>query len=255
MKSLRQILAYGLFAVVAVGCRGRDGRVEVRAELGPDQPLTDLEVAFLPFDAEALRDSLSTQATTPRPSFTELTTELLEYRPGDGKHLTTLMAPLNAFRDTVATLSDSLLRLDPNSRAYRTLYARFRRQYIELMRRGAERDATMRELYASDYALAERASRAADSLRAWEGVALARYPELADSAVAQSGLEPIRVTTDSAGRTHVNLKRGPWWLTARLRHPDNPFLEYYWSVGLVVTGRFPVVVPLSPINVEERWRY
>lgn len=247
------VLPLGLSLLSACGS---STPVQVRAAFQPGVPLRGLEIAALPFDVDALLDTLARAASTPRPSFPDIEEQIREYRPRprDGRSVESdVTAAWLATRDSVARLSQSLSRMDRRAPAYRLAYDRFRELYGRYTARQAAREAGARRVFATDHALAARASRAADSLRAWERVAYRAFPELA-AALAAS--RPVRrARTDSAGTTRFDLPAGRWWIEARLPDPDNPFRELHWNAPISVTAGLPFAVPLLRANARDRWRH
>lgn len=229
--------------------------VVVRVEDATGRPVPELEVAALPFDPVRVLDSLRSASPSPAPDFSELEAELRAWeRPADDPY-DDLNRPWLALRDSVLALSDSLHDMDRGEPGYATRYARFRQLYARLAERAAERDRALRDVSGSDVTLARRAAAAADSLRAWEYEAFAPYGELAASAVVRSGREVAEGATDTHGTLTLKLEPGRWWLVARRPDPDNPFMEYFWSVPVTATRVVPARVPLTPDNAEWRWRH
>ena len=64
-----------------------------------------------------------------------------------------------------------------------------------------------------------------------------------------------RTETDSVGGVEVELPNGDWWVTARARDPDNPFMEFYWNVPVRVRTGLPFSLPLMRENATVRWRH
>lgn len=232
----------------------REAPLEIRAALAPGGPMAGLTIAVLPFDPAALLDSLATRAPTPRPQFPDLERTLAAFQlPADSGEPPPGIA-WRALRDSVAHLADSLNRVDRGAPGYAAAYGRFRHLYARLAQRAAERDAAIRHARRDELELVRRARAAADSLRTWERDAYAAFPDLARAAAQRAGRPVRQVTTDSIGIARVALEPGAWWLSARWPHPDNPFLEYQWTVPVRVAG-LPVAVPLTARNVETHWRH
>jgi hypothetical protein len=245
----------GLGLVLAVtACGEQRGAIHVQVSLAR-QALAGLEITALPFDPERLLDSLDTLAPTPKPTFPELEQELADFVPPDLRRFSAAAAPWRALRDSVADLAGSLGQIDRRSTEYASLYARFRTMYARLAQYSADRDRAVRELRGADRNLTERVRVAAESLRAWEETAYARYPALAASEQLRAGRAAHQSVTDSAGAAHLTLEPGDWWLVARAPVASNPFQEYRWNVRVRLTGWLPVKVPLFEGNRERQWRH
>ncbi len=241
-------------APLSVACHA-ETTIVIRAELAEGEPVPDLGVTALPFDPVGLLDSLSAVAPRPKPDFSDLETELREYERPDNAPYTELNRPWLALRDSVVALSDSLIAMGRSEPGYATRYARFRQLYARLAERASERDRALRDVAGEDVTLARRAAAAADSLRAWEYEAFASYGELAAAATVRAAREVTEGETDSEGVLELEIEPGRWWLVARQPDPDNPFMEYFWSVPVTVTRVVPVRVPFTPQNAQWRWRH
>jgi hypothetical protein len=239
---------------MATGCGGDASPVLVRASLGHGEPVTGLEITALPFDAEAVLDSLADAAPTPRPTFRALEAELAAYRSPEDDRLAEASIPWLALHDSVSRLADSLNGMDRRGATYARMYARFRQLYARLQQRATERDRALEELRGEDVTLARRAQAASEELRTWERDAYSAYPQIAAEALDRRGVEFVRATAAEDGTLHLELPPGEWWIVARLADPENPFQEYYWNVPLTVGWR-PVGVPLSERNTVRRWRH
>jgi hypothetical protein len=237
-----------------IACQAETAIV-VQAEFAGGDPVPDLGVMALPFDPAQLLDSLRAVAPWPKPDFGDLEAELREYERPDNAQYAELNLPWLALRDTVVALSDSLMAMDRSEPGYATRYARFRQLYARLAERASERDRALRDVAGEDVALARRAASAADSLRAWEYEAFASYGELAAAAVIRAERGVAEGETDNAGMLELEIEPGRWWLVARRPDPNNPFMEYFWSVPVTATRVVPVRVPLTPQNAQWRWRH
>jgi len=254
----RAPLKFGLVAalICCSGCLPSDYDVEITV-ISPDGvPLAGLEITVLPFDRDALRDSLAVASGVAKPSYDDLEAALLSYELPDLSHLETSFLPWQAIYDSVRRLADSLHEAGADrSNSYAAAYDRLRSQYQRLARSTVERDDAIREHVGDDKELAMRAAAAADSLRAWEGAALASYPELVDSAIAMSMRSPQSGNTNTEGVVEFTLVPGQWWIVAAWPDPKNPFREEYWNVGLSVRLFGSKSIVLNSENSRATWRY
>ncbi len=53
----------------------------------------------------------------------------------------------------------------------------------------------------------------------------------------------------------LNLEPGRWWILARTRVPDNPFLERRWNVPVTLNRLLGVHLPLWERTTVLRWRH
>jgi hypothetical protein len=246
------LLAAGL---TLSGCRDH-APVHIHAFLAAGVPLRRLEVAALPFDPDQLLDSLAQNAGTHRPVFSELEGRLQGYRRTETR--TSLPSPSIqwfAVRDSVVRMARGLRNEDRRAPGYKEGYARFRQLYTRYTAQEAERERQLRGSFKEDRSLAEEATRASDSLRAWERAAYRDFPLIADQRLASLGRPVAQVQTDSLGSAELALPNGDWWIKARFPQPDNPFEEYDWTLPIHVRGGLPIGLPLVRDNASLRWRY
>ncbi len=231
-----------------------EGDLSVRLSLHQEE-LRGVQVAAIPFDPDAILDSLAGTAIDPSPTFSALEEALFAFEPSDDTALATINEPWLALRDSVAALSESLQAMDRADPAYAVAYEQFRVLYAEFTRRTAQRDRELSALDGNAVKLARWAQAAADTLRTWERIVYAAYDSLASAALTASGREAHTFTTEANGEAHVTLEPGMWWLVVRRGDTENPFLEYYWNVPVQVNGLVPTVLPLTESHARLRWRH
>jgi len=247
-----------LLAVIQVACSS-EAELEVRLLPQPGVSPAGLDVTALPVNPDALLDSLAAAARSPRPAFPELERAMEAFRTGsdhpDSTSALHATSAWQAVRDSLETLAGQLRTLDRASLAYREGYQRLRALYERLGQRAAERDRALESGAGPERELALRAERAADSLRQWERVAYADFPARLEAALRQTGRDVQQATTDSTGAVRFTLTPGRWWIQARVRDPENPFVEHYWNVPVTLTRLVPVAVPLRARSALLRWRH
>lgn len=240
---------------MAMGCLDGEGHATIRVGT-PPVPITWDAVEFLalPVDAMGIIDSLTAAASSPPPVFPGLDSAMANYERPDPAAADDIHEQWVKARDDVRALSDSLQRVDRESRAYARLYATFRDRYDELVKREAALERALGNLTDADVALAERASAAADTLRAWEEWAFADLDSILDARIAASHRSEHRLPANTP-ELELHLEPGPWWLTARIPHPTNPFLEVVWNVPFTVNRLVPAIVPIIDRHVTLQWRH
>jgi hypothetical protein len=231
--------------------------VRVRTLFQGSVPVPDVELTAVPFNPAQLLDSLADVAPTPEPDFSGLEARIRDYRRDSTAAVPQTDATVAwlATRDSVARMSRELARQDRRAPGYREAYARFRQLYARYAARQADRETGLRRFFSKDWALATEASRASDSLRAWENQAYRGFPEVAERTLAMTGREVSRIKTDSVGAAEMELPNGDWWVLARVRDPENPFQELSWSVPIRVSAGLPFSLPLIRANAVSRWRH
>ena len=202
-------------ALGLLGCSASEYHIEVIARYPNSVALANLTITALPFNRGVLRDSLVEANEIPPPQFPDLETELATFTRPDISGLTESFLPWQSVHDSVRHLADSLNITGPDSsHQYARAFARLRDLYQRLAQSTVRRDAAIREQVGDDRELASRASAAADSLRAWERLTFARFPELADSALARAGRGVHSATTNNHGTAQFTLSPGRWWIVA-----------------------------------------
>jgi len=230
--------------------------VHIHASLAAGVPLAGLEITALPFDPQGLLDSLTLSAPTPKPAFGDLAGRLLAYHRHEiSGSVRSPSIQWIAVRDSVARRARDLRKEDRRDAGYKGEYARFRELYARYTAQEILREKQLRGSLTDDRALADEATRASDSLRAWEREAYRELSRIADQRMARMGRPLTQVQTDSLGSARVILPNGDWWVEARLPQLDNPFAEYDWTVPIRVTAGLPIGLPLVAANASVKWRY
>ncbi len=239
--------AFLAFAIGATAACSNEPELVVSFE-----PKGSFEVTALPYDPEFLLDSLAT--VFPRPTFPEIQMEIANYELPNAEGMDSILGVLAYSRDSVQSASDALFQLDPATAEYRTQYDEFRELYSRFIAVSRQTERTTRRLLGSDRELARRVETAADSIRAWEELALSNLDSSMTSLTGDSAL--ISTVTDEDGEGTISLTRGRWWIVARMPHPTNPFLEYFWNRPIRVSRwRSSYRLPLSLDNALIRWRH
>jgi hypothetical protein len=243
-------------AITASAC-GRN-QVAVEAALPNEQTgevavLGNLEVRLLPYDRDALFDSLEAAHPEPQP---EIPAELLAQREqiiqAETEWRTSEQRWTEA-RDSLRTISAELQRMgDAGQRAtpqYQALFRNFER--LETDSRQAQQRSQ------SAFARYDQLQRTylgrADSIRLvreqWEDQAFRDFPRLIADRQRATGREERVDTTDASGTVSFRgVPRGRWWVMSRYRLT---FEELYWNLPVEVTGD-SVGVSLRRENAEAR---
>jgi hypothetical protein len=244
-------------AACAIGvsaCHRGPVLVGVRATFPDSAPLADVTITAFPYDPQRLLDSLAAADSTPRPDFSALEQELMAFQRPETPEADPAAIALSATRDSARRLADSLQHQDRRAPGYAGAYARFRRLYGRLTERAAALQGGLHGPLADVRALAERAGRAADSLRSWEAKAYEGFDSAAAREVARLGREPAADITDAAGWATFSLPPGSWHLMLRIPDTVNPFVEHVWNVPITVSG-FPVRTVMLSANARTEWRH
>ena len=215
-------LAVASFIALALAACGDDSVVIEAAipdESGTLTPLAGLRLVLLPYDRDSLIQVLENRAPSARPSPARLDSLFDAFRAPFNEYLR-LSAAMSRATDSTAKLAlqDSVTRA---------------RNLLNDTRDRLEPSIDI-----------ER-----NRIRAWEDTALRTYDSIGGLLVRRSLRDAIVDSTRSTGRTRIELKKGPWWVTARSINVLDPNREWYWNVLIVGD-----TVRLTPSNGKARPR-
>jgi hypothetical protein len=254
---MRSTLPYAMALLLAAGaCSPAEVVVTVEIEApsgGGRLALSNVEVQLLPFDRDAVFDSLTRTFPEPEP---EVPQELLAAR----EQVQAAQAEWDAsqrrwslVRDTLQALSSTLEQYSRGEARYLLLYREF--QEFDSQLSGLERQ--MNQSFARFDSLQRGTIRASDSIRIlqdnWADDAYADIGQIFRAKQQASGLQAAADTTDASGvaRGNFRVRPGQYWVYAR--YPMT-YTELYWNVPITVERGDPVQVILTRANAEERIR-
>jgi hypothetical protein len=250
-----------LLAVAALASFACTGEVAVVGQLenpdgGEPVPLADLEIRYLPYDRDAVFDSMTAAASSPEPQAPDSLVQLQQQIAEAQATWTNAEDRWNTARDSLRKLSDETERMQRagqrNSAQYRLLFADFSDQ--EQRERVANRE---REAAFSRYTgLQSRYSNAVQEFRAqresWGDEIFADFADIRLARLQALNREEVWDTTNANGVSQVSLQKGQWWVHARY---ELPYSELYWNEPIDVTGGDPIQVLLNRSTAEARPRF
>lgn len=233
------------------------GEVVVQAAIRPEAddaaeptPLPNLEVRAIPYDRDAIFDSLRTAYGEPEPEIPDSLSQLQDALVEAQEQLAESETRWNAARDSLKTLSDQMQQMSRGSPQYVVAYRDFNaqetieQQQRRLMEQANQRYTQMLSAF-NEQSAAIRARR-----QAWGDEAFASVNEVIEARLEASGLTEHWDTTDGNGVVRFEgLKQGDWWIHARY---DLPYTELYWNVPVQVEGSDPVTLILNRQNAQVR---
>jgi hypothetical protein len=249
-------------ALVVAAAACAPAEVVVSIEIEVDDPasagtisraLSEVEVRLLPYDRDAVFDSIAAEYPIPEP---EVPAELLAAREqvrAAQEELEEAQSRWSSLRDTLQQLSAAMQPLDRGGATYMVLFRDF--TSLEEQLPAAERQADL--AFARFDSLQRGSIRASDSMRIvqenWSVDAFAGVPDVFAAKVEASGLDVVVDTTDASGVAgqRLRVRPGQYWVHARY---ELPFVELYWNVPVTVARGEPVLVRLTRANAEERLR-
>lgn len=245
-----------ILSVALTGCDSGPG-VIVQAAVQQGQAaepaaLANLPVRLLPYNRDAIFDSLEAAADTPEPAFPpELLAQQEQVQAAQGQWRQAEERWMTV-RDSLRTISTELrqmeaqgLRANPR---YNALFQGFRRLDAEvgnLERAQAQAFATFDQLQRGMLSQADSIRAVRD---AWAERAFEDFDAVIEARLEASGLEEHVDTTSAAGVARFKVSNGQWWVYARY---TLPYQELYWNIPVEVTGD-STVVQLTRETAEPR---
>jgi len=213
--------------------------------------LSDIEVQLLPYDRDAVFDSLTQAFGTPEPEIpASLTAARDEVREAQ-QEWDQAQRRWNTLRDTLQTLTEEMEQYSRGEARYVALFREWQDFESELGR--VERE--MNQAFERFDSLQRGTIRESDSIRIlqddWADEAFRDIGQIFLAKQRESGLDIAVDTTDANGvaRGNLRVKPGQYWVHARY---ELPYTELYWNVPVTVERGAPVVVQLNRSNAEER---
>lgn len=215
------------------------------------QALSELEVELIPFDRDAVFDSLQAAASTPEPPIPVDILEAQDSVAAAQARWQQLETRWGALRDQLQTINAELEQYSPAERRYRELFTQFNEtedQYNRIDRQKVGAFDYFDSLQTANLAAAEEIKIQREN---WADDVFAEVGDVFDAKMQAAGREIVTDTTDTQGMTHnlVGLRGGAWWVHARY---PLPFTELYWNVLLEVVPGEPLEVRLNRGNALER---
>lgn len=217
---------------------------------GSVDPLGNLQVRVLPYDRDAIFDSLAAAHSEPEPQIPPDLASLQDSIAQANQAWTRATARWNIARDSAAKVSERLRGMSRASGEYVVLF----RQSNDLFDEEAAQKRTMDSAFARFESLQDRFSTQAQevqtSMDQWADVAYADFDRSATARMTESGLDEVTDTTDANGVVRITgLKKGEqYWVHARY---ELAFEELYWNIP-ITAGDEPVRVELTRETAQVR---
>ena len=215
------------------------------------RPLSEVEVRILPYDRDAVFDSMANAYSIPEPPIPEeLIAERARVQEAQ-EEWQNYELRWSVIRDTLQKLSTALGQYNRGESTYTVLFLEFTDWEGELGGVVRQRDRAF-ENFTS---LQEGTIEASNTIRMmrdnWGDEAFSGSFEVFEAKRRASGLDAVADTTDASGRAnnHLQVKPGRYWVYARY---ELAYTELYWNIPIEVTKGEPIVVRLSRDNAEER---
>ena len=248
-----------LFSVLAPLGVAACGQPEVVVEAympqdGAAEPtrLGDLPVRLLPYDRDAIFDSLQQAFSEPEPPIPAEITQAQEQVQRAQDEWRVAEERWNTVRDSLRVLSQTTQSLSQRGLRGTPQYVTAFQQFGRL--EGEERAVKQRmdAAFARFDQLQRQTLSQVETVRAvreaWAERAFAEYDQVVAAKLQQLDREELADTTNANGLAAFRAPKGRWWVYARY---TLPYQELYWNVPLEVTGD-STLVSLTPANAQRR---
>lgn len=234
------------------------GEAVITAELDVEDPeqgttvaraISDLEIRLVPFDRDAVFDSLGAAASRPEPAIPDSVMQAQVAVHDAQLRWQNLEVRWNSLRDNLQTLNTQLEGMSPAQGQYRVLYREYEdadAEYNRVDRQKVQAFEQFTSLTASSLAAAEEIRLLREQ---WADEAFAEVGAVMDAKLGETGHDILADTTDAQGVATFLAPPGSWWVSARY---EGAFSEFYWNLRIELPKGEPVQVRLSADNADER---
>lgn len=254
----RKVLILAAFAATtATACGGGDVVVHAQlegeiagAEEGEAVALGSLPVFLLPYDRDALFDSLTQAYPEPEPQLPDSIAALqdlmieaqAEWREADSRWGT--------LRDSLQEVTEQMNALDESSGEYFALF----QDYGDLEAEYDDAEDRAESAFEEFTSLQDRFTTQSQEIRLaqqnWGDEAFAPVDSIILARLDEMGVEERADTTSAQGVVRfTGVPEGEWWVHARY---DRPYDELYWNEPVEVVRGEELVVQLTADNAEVR---
>lgn len=257
MRRLVLILAAAATVTSTAACGGGDVTVLAQLEGAATETegaeavaLGSLPIRLLPYDRDALFDSLAQAYPEPEPAIPDSIADLQErvltanqeYRRAETRWATV--------RDSLKTLSDRMAGLDQSSGEYFAMFQDFN----DLEGEVDALERTSREQFTEFTTLQTRLNQQSREIslerQAWADEAFAPVDSIITARLEARGLEELTDTTSAQGAVRfTGVEPGQWWVYARY---ERAYDELYWNEPIEVARGEELTVRLTEENAEVR---
>ncbi len=256
MRRLVLTLAAAVATVSTAACGGGDVTVQAMIEGRATETgeadsvaLGSLPIELVPFDRDAVFDSLARAYPEPEPEIPDSIIELQDRVIALQREWQQAENRWAEQRDRLQAIADTLAILDQSSGEYFALFQEFGDIEEEVTALQRQSEQAFREFEELQRRLTAESREIELTRRNWEDEAFSRVDSIFLALQDELGEEILYDTTNAQGATRfIGVPTGDWWVHARY---DRPFDELYWNVPIEVTGE-GTVVRLTEENAEVR---
>ncbi|MQA89318.1 MAG: hypothetical protein GEU90_03640 [Gemmatimonas sp.] len=252
----RFLVLVAIFAPLAMtGC----GQPEVIAEAaiadegtGERLALGDLPIRILPYDRDAIFDSLEAAYPDPEPPVPQVILDQQQQVQEAQTAWRVAEERWAAVRDSLRTLSDQLAQMQNQGLRGTPQYSQAFEQFGTIESREQQVNQQMEQAFAQFDQLQQATLAAADSVRIqrdiWAEEAFVDFETVIAERLRETGREEYGDTTNAQGMAEFQVPEGQWWIYGRY---TLPYEELYWNIPVDVAGDSSHVV-LDRNNAESR---
>ncbi len=258
---MRRTLPFALTLLLAAGACGPAELVVtmevdgLNADSGEDMgsmALGDMEVQLLPYDRDAVFDSLESAFGTPEPSVPQDLIEAREAVQAAQARWRAAESRWNNLRDTLQKITSAMEQYNRGEARYVALFRDF--QALDSQYSRVERE--MNTAFGTFTELQNATIQRSDSMRIqidnWADEAFSAAFDVFTLKQRESGLQTVVDTTDASGVVRIEARPGTYWLYARY---ELPYSELYWNVPITLEKGDPMQVRLDRSNASERIKF
>lgn len=213
------------------------------------RPVQNMRVQLLPYDRDAIFDSLTQAAATPEP---QLPPELLAARDDIQEAQATFREAENrvlAVREQLRQINEEMQQYNPAETRYRELFSRFNELEGQLNQAESVRDENFERFTELQRETFEELEQARIQLQNWEDEAFADFDLVISERLRETRREVVTDTTDATGRARLHARPGEYWIYARTQLPIE---ELYWNIRVDVDRGDPLEIRLTRENAQIR---
>jgi hypothetical protein len=254
MRRVVLILAAAVVGATSAACGGADVAVMVRLQgveaEGEGIPLSALQVRLLPFDRDALFDSLAQAYPQPEPQIPDTIFQLQQAVIEQQREWQRAQVRWGTLRDSLQVLSNRMQGMPRGSGEYLVLF----RDFNDLDREVSQLERRSNEAFQSFTTLQSRLTTEAREItlqrELWADEAFAPADSIVRARLDErGGAEQVDTTNAQGVARFRNVRSGRWWIYTRF---DRQFDELYWNVPIEVDRGEDVQMILSEENAEAR---
>jgi hypothetical protein len=255
MNRMAFFLTVAAGSIALSGCGGSPLVVQAALETevaegaaGSTMVLSNLPIRLLPYDRDAVFDSLTRVAPRPEPEVPASLRALQDSVIRAQEEWQNAEVRWGVVRDSLRQISEELRELSRGSAQYVVLFRTFN-QLEPVERQMKQRmDAAFARFTNLQAQVGAQAEEARIAREAWEDEAYADVEAVFAERLKAMNREEMADTTNANGVATFRPRSGQWWVYARY---ELPYSELYWNVPVRMEGD-QVEVRLTRQNAEVR---